>query len=110
MPADSPTLPTKYTVFNNRGVTRGSSRPTVYFTDGSRFTRIHRKEDKIGYHKPPHKYLLFINIHESEMNSRKKGTFIETLCKCTRTQKFERQDPVKGFDFSNVKKIQMEES
>lgn len=66
MPADSPALPDKYTAFDVKGVTRGSTRPTVYMKDGSRFTQIHLEENNIGYHRPCI-HLFFGNVPASEV-------------------------------------------
>lgn len=69
MPADSLTLPDKYTAFDVKGVTRGSTRATVYMNDGSRFTQIHLENDNIGYHRPC-VHLFFGNVPAAEVRTR----------------------------------------
>ncbi len=67
MPADQPFLPGNYNAGQIIGVTRGSSRPTLYFDDGSRFTQRHGHQDNIGFHKPPaYGHLFFGNLPEQK--------------------------------------------
>ena len=68
MAATSPSLPDKYRADDVGGKTTGSSRPTVYFSDHSRFTQIHKHSDNIGWHAPPHAMRFFGNVSEAEAN------------------------------------------
>lgn len=60
MPTD---LPSHFTTLDVIGVTKGSPRWTVYFSNGSRFTQMYRTPDNLGYHAPePH--FFFGNVDE----------------------------------------------
>jgi len=105
----SATLPSKYLPNDITGVTRGKSRPTVYFSDGTRYTQIHGKIGNIGHHTDIPELIFFGNVslhnYNTYLNTREKRlAFLNLVNFDVLLQSFKDNPVVNGGRLFEIKK------